>query len=163
LNKRFIAVLFGALVGAMLIAGCGSSDNSETTASLTKAQFLKQGNAICKAGNEETNEGFESFSKEHNLGHKEPSEAQFEELSETVLAPSVSKQIEEVRALGTPEGDEGEVDEFLTNAEEALEKVEEEPALISAEGKEGPFYSVNKEAAAIGLTSCGGEEGEEEG
>jgi hypothetical protein len=163
LNKRFIAVLFGALVGALLIAGCGSSNDNETTASLTKAEFLKQGNAICKAGNKEINEGFEEFSKEHNLKHKQPSEAQFEELSETVLAPSVSKQIEGVRALGTPEGDEGEVDTFLTNAEEALEKVEEEPALISAEGKEEPFYSVNKEAAKIGLTSCGGEEGEEEG
>lgn len=161
MNKRFIAVLIGALVGALLIAGCGSSNDNETTASLTKAQFLKQGNAICKAGNEEINEGFESFSKEHNLSHKKPSEAQFEELAETVLVPSVSRQIKEVRALGAPEGEEGEVDEFITNAEDALKELEEEPSLIAAEGEEEPFFSVNKEAAKIGLTACGGE-GEEE-
>ena len=161
MRKRFIALLVGALVGALLIVGCGSSSD-ETTASITKAEFLKQGNAICKAGNEEINEGFENFGKEHNLKpNKEPSEAQFEELSETVLVPSVSTQIKEVRALGAPEGEEGEVDEFLTHAEEALEELEGEPALIAAEGKEEPFYLVNKEAATLGLTACGGEEEQE--
>lgn len=33
---------------AVLMTGCGSSSGStESTSSLTKAQFLKQGNAIC--------------------------------------------------------------------------------------------------------------------
>ena len=160
---RFIAVLLGAMAGALLIAGCGSSsDTTESTASISKAAFLKQGNAICKAGNEEINEGFEKFGKENNLQNKEPSEAQFEEITETILVPSVSKQISGVRALGAPEGEEGEIDEFLTNAEEALEELEEEPSLAGAEGKEEPFFTVNKEAAALGLTACGGEEGEEE-
>jgi hypothetical protein len=156
---RLIGLLVGAMAIALIVAGCGSSSD-ETTASISKAEFTKQGNAICKAGNEEINEGFGSFAKENSLNHKEPSEAQFEELAETVLIPSVSRQIKEVRALGAPEGEEGEVDEFLTNAEGALEEIEGEPSLISAEGKEEPFYTVNKEAATLGLTACGGEEGE---
>jgi hypothetical protein len=164
LKKPVIGLLAALVAIAAIVAGCGSSsDTTETTASISKAEFLKQGNAICKAGNQEINEGFEKFSKENGLNHKKPTEAQFEELSETVLIPSVSSQIEEVRNLGAPEGEEGEVDEFLTNAEAALEEVEEDPSLISAEGKEEPFFTVNKEAAALGLTACGGEEGEEEG
>jgi hypothetical protein len=159
LNKPVIGLLAALVALALIVAGCGSSSD-ETTASISKAEFTKQGNAICKAGNEETNEGFENFGKEHNLQNKEPSEAQFEEISETVLIPSVSSQIKEVRALGAPEGEEGEVEEFLTHAEEALEEVEEEPSLISAEGKEEPFYTVNKEAATLGLAACGGEEEE---
>jgi hypothetical protein len=160
LHTRLIGLLVGAVAIALIVAGCGSSSD-ETTASISKAEFTKQGNAICKAGNKEINEGFESFAKESNLNHKEPSEAQFEELAETVLIPSVSRQVKEVRALGAPEGEEGEVDEFLTNAEEALKEIEGEPSLISAEGKEEPFYTVNKEAATLGLTACGGEEEQE--
>jgi hypothetical protein len=163
LNKPVIGLLAALVAIGAVLAGCGSSsDTTGTTASLSKAEFLKQGNAICAAGNKELSEGFESFAKENNLKHNKPSEAQFEELAETVLIPSVSAQISEVRELGTPEGDEGEIDEFLTNAEEALEELEEEPSLAGAEGPEEPFFNVNKEASAIGLTACGAEEGEEE-
>jgi hypothetical protein len=163
LNKPVIGLLAALVAVAVIVAGCGSSsDTTESTASISKAEFLKQGNAICAAGNKEINEGFEKFAKENNLGHKEPSEAQFEELTTTVFAPSVSKQINEVRALGAPEGEEAEVEEFLGNAQEALEELKEEPSRISAEGEEEPFFTVNKEAHAIGLTACGGE-GEEGG
>lgn len=165
MNKSVIGLLLALAATAAVVAGCGSSssETTETTASISKAEFVKQGNAICMAGNKETNAGFEKFAKENNLNHKKPSNAQFEELSETVLIPSVSKQISEVRELGTPEGEEAEVEEFLTHAEEALEELKADPSLVAKEGKEEPFYTVNKEAAKIGLTSCGGEEGEEEG
>jgi len=165
LKKPVIGLLAALVAIAAVAAGCGSSssETTETTASISKAQFVKQGNAICKAGNQEINEGFETFFKQNNLNHKKPTDAQFEEISETVLAPSVSKQINEVRALGTPEGEEAEVEEFLASAEEALEEIEAEPTLIGAEGKDEPFFTVNKEATKLGLTACGGEEGEEEG
>lgn len=159
MNKPVIGLLAALVATAVIVAGCGSSsDTTESTASISKAEFLKQGNAICAAGNKEINEGFEKFFSKNDRKHKKPTEAEFEEITNTVLAPSVSKQISEVRALGTPEGEEGEIDEFLTNAEEALEELEEEPSLAGAEGKEEPFFTVNKEAAAIGLTACGGEE-----
>src|SRR6478672_13036806 len=159
LNKPVIGLLAALVAIAAVVAGCGSSssETTETTASISKAEFLTQGNAICKAGNKEINEGYEEFSKENNLNHKKPSKAQFEELSETVLIPSVSKQIDEVRELGTPEGEEAEIEEFLGNAEEALEELEEKPSLSGAEGKEEPFFNVNKEATAIGLAACGAE------
>ena len=159
--NRLIALLAALGAIALLVAGCGSSDNGTTdttTASLTKAEFLKQGNAICAAGNKKLEAGFESFGKEHNLSEKkEPTEAEFEELAETVLVPGVQSQVEGLRALGTPEGDEGELDELLTSAEEAVEEVEEEPQLIAEENGEEPFSTVNKEARAYGLTTCGEE------
>jgi hypothetical protein len=158
--NRLIALLAALMAVALIAAGCGSSDDSTTdsTASLTKAEFLKQGNAVCAAGNKKLEAGFESFAKENNLKeNKKPTDAQFEELAETVLVPGVQGQIDGLRALGTPEGDEGELDELLTSAEEVVEEVEEEPLLIAEENGEEPFATVNQEASAYGLTTCGEE------
>jgi hypothetical protein len=147
LNTRLIAIIGGVMAIALIAAGCGS-DNSTTdsTASLTKAEFVKQGNAICDAGNKEINAGFEE-----TLPKGKPSKAELDEAMETVLIPSVTKQVEEIRALGAPEGEEEAVEDFLVGAEEELEKGEEEPASLATEAS---FNKTSKEAKAIGLTSC---------
>jgi hypothetical protein len=156
LNKRLFALFATALVG-VLVAGCGSSDDSESTASLSKAEFVKQGNAICSKGNAKLESEFEDFADEHNFKkNKKPSEAEFEEATETILIPGISNQVEEIRALGTPEGDEGEVDELLTGAEEAVEEGEEDPVGF-AEGESPKLKEVNKQAREYGLTVCGEE------
>jgi hypothetical protein len=152
--NRSIALL-GALAGlALLATGCGGSDDGTTTASLTKAEFVKQGNAICQAGNEEINSEVESFAEENGLsGNDQPTAEQLEELATDILIPSVSKQVGEVRDLGAPSGAEQEADRFLNHAEKVVEEVEADPTLVT-EVKTSPFESVNKEAAALGLTVC---------
>jgi hypothetical protein len=144
-----------ALVLVGLLAGCGGgSDNGESTAALTKAEFLKQGNAVCREGNEEIQADFEEFAKEKGLSeHQEPPKAVLVEGAESFLIPAIDKQIEGLRALGAPKGDEGEVDQLLTAAEKALEEGEADPASLTSEGP-GPFAEVNREAAAYGLTAC---------
>ncbi len=161
MNKRLIAPLIGALVGALLVAGCGGGDdNGDSTASLSKAQFVKQGNAICRKGNAKIETEFEKFAEERNLQeNKKPSKPVFEEATETILVPGITSQVEEIRALGTPEGDEGEVDEILTGAEEAVEEAEEEPVSF-AEGESPKLKEVNRQAREYGLTVCGEEESE---
>lgn len=150
MNTRLLALLAAVAALALIAAGCGDSGD-DTTAALTKAQFLKQGNAICTAGNEEINSEFEKFAEENNLSEdKEPTEAQFEEAAEEFLLPSISRQIDEVRALGAPEGEEEAVSTFLENAEAEVEAIEDDPSLLS----EDSFVDVNKEARALGLTAC---------
>lgn len=162
MSKGFLALLASVAAIALVAAGCGSSSDTtgSTEASITKSQYLKEGNAVCAAGNKEIEEGFEEFAKEEGIDEKSPpSEDQSKKASETILIPAINKQIEGLRSLGTPEGDEGELDELLTSAEEALEKGEEDPvALIEEEGGD-PFAEVDKAAREYGLTVCG-EEGE---
>jgi len=154
-NKPLLALLAGALAVALVATGCGSS--SDSTTSLTKAEFIKEGNAICTKGNDKIESEYEAFSKEHNLSEtKAPSMAVQEEAAEDILVPLVSSQVEEIRALGTPEGDEGEVDEILTGAEEAVEEGEEDPATLIG-NEPGKFKEVNKQAREYGLTVCGEE------
>ncbi len=157
--KKLLALLAALCAVAIVAAGCGSSDDSTTdsTESLTKVEFLKQGNAICTEGNETIDAGFEELAEEKNLDeNSRPPQSVLDEAAETILIPSVTKQIEELRALGTPEGDEGELDQLLTAAEAAIEEGEEDPSSMSSENS-NPFEAVNKEAAAYGLTACGEE------
>jgi len=157
-SKRFIALLAALAALALIIAGCGGgSDSTETTSSLTKAEFVKQGNAICAKGNEEIEEAFEEFGKEHGFSkEKEPSKAELEEAVETVLIPKISKEIESIRALGPPDE---EAEAVLDAAEEALEKGEEDPKQFLKEENAGPFAKANKLSREYGLTKCGEEEG----
>lgn len=158
MGRKFFA-LFAVLAIAAIAAGCGSSDDNDSTASLSKAEFVKQGNAICRKGNAQIESGFEEFAEKHHLKkNQKPSKEVLEEATETVVIPKVKAQVEGIRALGTPEGDEGEVDEILSGAEEGIEEAEEDPAAF-AESESPKFKEVNKKARAYGLTVCA-EEGE---
>jgi hypothetical protein len=165
-RTRFIALLAAVAATLVVVAGCGSSDDSTTdggdtdatTASLTKAEFVEQGNAICSDGNEEIESGIEEFAEENGLsGNDQPTEAQVEELATDILIPSIAKQVEGLRNLGVPSGEEKEVEAFLDKAASAVEKVEADTSLLTDEEGGSPFASVNREAAALGLTTCGEE------
>ncbi len=162
MNKRIFALLAAVAAVALIAAGCGSSSSdttgSETSAALSKSEFLKQGNAICAKGNEEVNEGFEEFVKERGLSKtKAPSKAVQEEAVEAVLIPRISDELESIRALGPPDE---EAEAVLDAAEEGLEKGEEDPIQFLQEESNGPFAKANKLAREYGLTKCG-EESEE--
>ena len=161
MNKYLIGALAGLVALAAVVAGCGSSsDSTSSTATLSKAEFVKQGNAICKEGNESINAEFEEFSKENNLSEtKAPPKAVQEEAVEEILIPAINGQIEEVKALGTPEGDEGELEEVVTAEEEVVEEAEEAPISL-LKGETGKQKEANKLAREYGLTVCGEEESE---
>jgi hypothetical protein len=151
-------VLGGVLAIALIAAGCGGSSSSDSTASLTKAEFVKQGNAICAIGNKQIEAGFESFAKENHLSeNKQPTEAQAAEIAETVLIPAVTTQIEGIRALGVPSGEEDQVNAILDAAEEGIEKAEEDPGVLLSSNGDNAFGKANKLAREYGLTTCGEE------
>ena len=158
MSKSLFAALAALAAIAMIAAGCGGGGDSTTdSGSLTKAEFLKQGNAICAKGNKEIQEGFEEFAKENGFSEKkQPSKAQLTELVETVVLPKVRGQVEGIKALGAPSGEEAQVEAITDAAEEALEKGEEEPAALASE-KADPFAKANKKASDYGLVKCGEE------
>lgn len=154
------------LATILALAGCGSggsteSTSTESTSSPTRAEFVKQGNAICAKGEKEVAAGVEKFAKEKNFSEKKPpTGAQMEALAEEVLLPTVRRQLDEIRALGIPSGDEKEVEAIFAAVEQGIEKTEEDPSAF-AEGGAGPFVKANKLSREYGLTVCGAEpEGE---
>jgi basic membrane lipoprotein Med (substrate-binding protein (PBP1-ABC) superfamily) len=147
-------------IAGLLIAGCGSSSSTSsststttTTAAISKAEFIAKGNVICLAGNKTQNASFERFAKEHGLSEKsEPNKAQTEELVETVFAPNIQRQIDAIKALGAPSGEEQQLNEALETAQEALSKVEANPELFK--GKQNPFHEAGLKLHALGLVKC---------
>ncbi len=156
MSKGLIAAFVGVVAMAAVVAGCGSSSSSDETASLTKTQFVAQADAICKKGNAEIESEVEAFQEENGLGENdEPSKAQQAELSETILAPNVKNQAEEIRALEAPSGDEGEITAMLDALDEGVEEVEANPQAPFESNQASPFGPANKMAKEYGLKVCG--------
>lgn len=155
MNKGLIVALVGVVVTAAIVAGCGSSSGDETS-SLTKAQFVAQADAICKKGNAEIESEAEAFQEKNGLGENdEPSKAQQAEVSETILAPNVKNQAEEIRALGAPSGDEDEISAMLDSLDEGVEEIEANPQGPFEANQPNPFGPANKIAKEYGLKVCG--------
>jgi len=156
--SKLLTAAAAAAVLAALVAGCGSGDETaDETVTLTKVEFIKQGDAICKAGNKEIEEGFEEFAEENDLPeNQEPNDEQSVELVETVILPGIQQQGEELRDLGAPEGDEEQVDELLTSLEDAVAEGEDDPESLF-EGSTDPFGEVNQLATDYGFEVCGEE------
>lgn len=148
---RFFLIAMGsAALLAVGIGGCGGGDSTTdtaTTAALTKAEFVKQANAICAEGNKETDAIFASFDK------GEP-KAEAETVIENQFVPSVQQQIDEIRALGAPEGDEATVEEMLDLAQADLETIESEPGIVISGEEEDQFADFAKIGHPYGLTEC---------
>lgn len=161
MSKRLIVLFAGVLALAIAAAGCGSSDDSTDTdtasvdVTITKKQLIAQGDAICKQGNEEIEEGVESYAEENNIPkNQEPSDEQGVEIVETVLVPNLLTQAELIRGLGIPEGDEEQVEELLDSLDEAIETAEDDPEALFNEDTD-PFGDVNQQAQDYGFTECG--------
>jgi len=156
-SKPFIALLAALAAISMIVVGCGGGgDSSSDSASISKARFVKQADAICEKGTKENQAEFEEFAKENGLSEKkEPTKAQQEEAVTEIVAPGVQKQIEEIDALGAPEGDEKQVEAIVAAVEDGVEEIEDDPAALT-EG-ENPLAKGSKLAKEYGLQACGEE------
>jgi uncharacterized lipoprotein YajG len=145
--------LMAVLVAGVCVAGCGSSNSTtETTATITKAEFVAKGNAVCVKGEKAQEAEINAYIKKHGLEKQKPTKAQNAELVETVLAPNIQSQIDGVKALGAPSGEEQQVNSALELSQQTLEKIEANPEL--AFGKGDPFAAAGKQLHALGLKEC---------
>lgn len=114
------------VVGLGLLAGCG--DEGEEP--LSKAEYLEEAKAICREGNEELAQASREAFKDVEPG-AEPSEEQLERYARDVVIPMVRDQVDRLRALPAPEGGADEVDEIYDAFERALDRIDEDPTLLT--------------------------------
>lgn len=148
-----LGVVFVCVFG-LLAAGCGSGGEDSTASPLTKAQFVKQADAICDKREKEKNVAILAYVEEKNLN---PARKLSQEDQETVVkdlgAPPLAAMIEELDALGAPSGDEEQVDAIVEAFEVALEEAEADPASV-VPGSD-PFDEADELAGKYGLEECG--------
>lgn len=157
MNKVFLAGAMTLVLLAAVVAGCGGGDDtsSETSAALTKAEFIKQADAICAKGEKALEGEAEEFAEENDVDVEKPTKAQQEEVIADVVAPGVRKQAEEIADLGAPEGDEESVEAIVEAVETGSDELESDPAKL-LEG-DNPLGEGSKLAREYGLEECGEE------
>lgn len=143
----FLAVVAVSVAALLAFAGCGGGD--ETTA-LTKAEFTKQANAGCKEHTKERDELFKAAIAEVSSG--EATRADQEKLISEVLLPPFEKDIENLKSLGAPAGDEEKVQAIIEEMEKAVKKVEAKPLVALRSSSQ--FAEARAAAVKYGLTDC---------
>lgn len=156
MEKKSISFALAALVALVTIAGCGggassSGDSASSGAgpALTKAQFVKKANQICRAAEKKRGVVIKAAIEAVPTG-SQLSVAEQEELVLQALPP-YDEMAQELSDLGAPAGDEAKVARFVSAFEAAIERARREPksAINGA-----AFRTTNELASKYGLASC---------
>ena len=121
---RNTSIGVGALIAALAFgaAGCGGDDetsDTSTAASLTKEEFITQGDQICTEGDAELTSSDQPQSQEDV--------APF--VTDTLI-PNLQAQHDDLEALGAPEGDEDEISDLLASLQTAIDAFEADPSSV---------------------------------
>lgn len=139
------AVAVSVLTLGSLLPGCGGGDDS-----ISKEEFLREGNAICADVAESIfEEGRETFSEAEV---KNTNAAGVPFVLGTFI-PEFRKEVARLRALGIPDGDEAQVNSILRAIEEVIEKAKRDPEGM-VHGVVNRYAKPQALARKYGLTEC---------
>jgi hypothetical protein len=145
----------GCLALAAATAGCGNTPTQPyTVGPITKADLITQGDVICASSNARLITATTVYYTKHHINSlQQPTAAQTTELITLILMPIVEQQVAEIRALGSPPGDEKKVAAFLTATDQEIAVAKKHPAKF-ASGKV-KFAEANKLEKKYGFKVCG--------
>ena len=154
MRKGFFLLLGGVCAIGLLVVGCGGGGNDEVSvSSLSKNQYVLKAEEVCEKGTKKIETDFGVFlTEEEKVKH--PTKADYAKLVEIVLVPNVETEIEELRELGAPKGDSGEIETMLKTREESIAIAEEDPEAVIHDSTK-VFGKASKAADAYGLKTCG--------
>jgi hypothetical protein len=137
--------LTAVLTLGVIAAGCGDSGDDSSTSNITKAEFIAKADAICKQGNQE----IESAAKQQ-FGGGRPSGPEVSQFITEQVIPNTQSQVDQIRALGAPSGDEDQINKMLDTVEADVEK-----AKAAGDINDQTFAEGNALARQYGLKVCG--------
>ncbi len=146
----------GLIIGAFVLAGlggCGGGDGTDPTASggdqaLTKAEFLKQADAICATANRRRAAAIEAASKEQEVSFEDPGAT--ENLIVVAVVPVLRRMSDELSGLGSPDAKA----EAIVNAYRAsVQGTAEHPRKFLEKGLQS-FAKARSLAGVYGLKVC---------
>jgi hypothetical protein len=134
-------------------AGSTQGKPATPTGGLSKAEFVKQANAICEKGKKESLVKMAAYAKQHK-GAGQAGPAAIVEAVKAVFIPGVESQIEEIRALGAPPGEEAKVEDFLAAMEDGVDTANEASGSNPSAAFSQSFKRSAKLAHEYGLDGC---------
>jgi hypothetical protein len=150
MKRNLTLLIAGLLATGLIAAGCGDDDDDDGDGGdvLTKQEFITQADALC------TREGQAVDEAERQQLGQNSSEAEAEEFITGTALPNIQGQIDGIRDLGAPEGEEDQVNAFLDEAQRALDAAEADPSLFAGEQGQDPFAKTRQLAMDLGLKKC---------
>lgn len=136
-----MAVVVSCLIG---VSGCGAGSKS-----LTKAEFVNQGNEICENAQEAREKVIASDAEKFNPKGDVPAQ---QSAMMVHSLPPYEEAAEELADLGAPAGIEKEVEELTEAMEEAAARAQQAPQ--TAVESDIQFKEANEKAKKIGLDKC---------
>lgn len=127
-----------------LVAGCGSGDDGPT-----KAEFINQADAICKKAHDKLDKAFNQA-----FAGKQPSQAELNKFALQELVPTVQGEVDDVGNLDRPSGDEAQIEAIIGAAQDGVDKVKADPAVLSPQVKFDPLAKNHRLARAYGMKEC---------
>jgi hypothetical protein len=153
--RRFAPALLA--VALLAASGCGDDDDDSgsttTTSSLTKSEYIREANRICKQQDAKIERASQQFFADAP-NNQEPSAREVAQFGEKTVFPAIQDEIDRVEALGAPEGDEEEVQKMLDAAKSGLAELEAHPNQLEKGGIASSFEEFQKLASAYGLDEC---------
>ena len=154
---RRIAPALLAVAIAFAAIGCGDDDedpaSTSTSSELTKAQFIREANRICKQQDGKIERASQQFFADAP-NDREPPPQEVAQFGKKTVFPAIQDEIDRIRALGAPAGDTEEVQKMLEAAESGLQTLEAEPAQLERGAIASSFEEFQKLASAYGLDEC---------
>ena len=159
-SSRIALIGVGAVLFAAGVAGCGGSSDDDSGDALSKDDFIAQTNEICASVTADTEATADEFAEAFQAGDYEAASAALNDATDSLEAA-----IDEVDALGAPEGDEDTIDEFISLSRDQVD-INREAADAAADGDQEALQSAVDEIDAAesksdqiaddyGLTDCG--------
>ena len=133
------------------IAGCGGSDDGGSGGALSKAEFIRQADAICKKA---TDQGKAAVDKLLPEDSHQPTDAQLRRVGD-IAADSYRHQADRIDALAAPSSISDDVSTMLADLRRAANRIDD--ANEKAFDADAPDYLADaaKDAKALGFKECG--------
>lgn len=145
MKLRATLALTAVVALAAIAAGCGSSNDDSSTSSLTKAAWIAQADAICQQGNQQINQA-----AHQQFGNQKPTAADVQQFVTGTALPNTQTQVDKIKALGAPSGDEDQVNHILDTVQADIDK-----AQAAGDIENTTFADGNALARTYGLKVCG--------
>jgi ABC-type lipoprotein release transport system permease subunit len=145
MKVRATLALTAVLALGVIAAGCGSGDDDSGTSSLTKSEWIAKADAICQQGNQEIEQA-----AQQQFGNQKPTAAEVQQFATGTALPNTQTQVDKIRALGAPSGDEDQVNHILDTVQAEVDK-----AKAAGDIEDSTFAEGNSLAKQYGLKVCG--------
>lgn len=146
--KRGLGVWLLAVLATVVVAGCGGGEDD----TVTKAEFVREANAVCKeaedAKNRRLDSAFKLVSEKQGIDPNEEQKLLFD-----AALPPLNQMVQELADLGAPEGEEEKVEAIVGSFERQVEAIEADPQ-GAMEGEVGFFREANDLSKKYGLEAC---------